>query len=302
MSLFTSIMNPFGNPGPRKSSDHDDDETHVDRAPPKMKPTLGLSFSRLARIFPIGHSEASKAYAKGSKDSTDKASATDDHGEIDYQVSQTPTDSVTGHSRPSPSNQRPRALSTVSAISHQSIQSPLDTPGTDPESNRHASARSDETLDDEYDEEEEAAMAATLALFENSDPTTRSQRRAALYEMRGIENINKAANWLYDHPDDLWDTAEEQEANFTRMMLDERIETAAREDVDGLKNDAGADILRNRPDYKAMGKRAKDVGWYRALQESVLRKEWCAAEGGMFGEKGSCGPLPEEVGPMGETL
>ena len=139
-------------------------------------------------------------------------------------------------------------------------------------------------------------MAKTRALFENPDPATRDQRRKALYELRGSEKINNAANWLYDHPDDLWDTAEEQEANCTRMLSDDRIEIAAQEDVQGLER------LRGRPDYKVMRNRAKDVGWYRALQESVFHKEWCATEGGMFGEKGSGGPLPEEVGPMGETL
>jgi len=300
MSLFSSIMNLFRNPVTRKSSDYDD-EAYVDRTPPKMKPTLSLSFSRLARIALIRQPQASNANTKGSKDSTDKTSAADDHGEIDSQVSQTPTDSVTGHSGPSPSNQRPRALSTVSTISHGSIQSSLNTPSSNPENNRHASARSDESLDSEYDSEEEAAMAQTLALFENPTPATRSQRRAYLYSLRGCHNINKAANWLYEHPDELWATDEEQQANFTRMLSDDRIEKAAREDIEGLRNDSGVEVLRRRPDYEVMGKRAKDVGWYRALQESVFRKEWCA-EGGMFGEKGGRGALPEEVGPMGETL
>ena len=65
--------------------------------------------------------------------------------------------------------------------------------------------------------------------------------------------------------------------------------------LDGLREDLP------KKEYKRLRKRAKKVGWYAALQEIVFRKEWCA-EGGMFGEKGSGGPPPEEVGPMGETI
>jgi hypothetical protein len=80
------------------------------------------------------------------------------------------------------------------------------------------------------------------------------------------------------------------------MRADGRVKRAEWEDRHGLE-----DLLEDRPEeYKRLRKRAKVVGWYAALQESVFREGWCA-EGGMFGEKGG-GPLPEEVGPMGETM
>src|SRR4051812_21795711 len=121
MSLLASILNLFRNRDPRKSSDRND-EAHINRAP-KIKPTLSPSFSRLARSSLTRHSKASKANTQRSIESTaNKTSPTYDHGEIGSQASQTPTDSVTGHSGPSPSTQRPRALSTISSISHQSIQ------------------------------------------------------------------------------------------------------------------------------------------------------------------------------------
>lgn len=112
-----------------------------------------------------------------------------------------------------------------------------------------------------------------------------------------VEKLWDAAKWLHTHPEDLWDTAAEQEANFSRMRADGRVNRAEWEDRHGL-----VELREDRPEeYKRLRKRAKDVGWYAALQESIFRKEWCA-EGGMFWEKGGGGPPPEEVGPMGETM
>ena len=93
------------------------------------------------------------------------------------------------------------------------------------------------------------------------------------------------------------DTDEEEEAKFAHMVADDAVEEAEWQDAHGL------DVLREHPpkEYKTMRKRAKVVGWYSALQETVFREEWLA-EGGMFGQKGSGGPPSEEVGPMGETL
>lgn len=143
-------------------------------------------------------------------------------------------------------------------------------------------------------------MAQKRALFEHPSPTTRSQRHQALYEMPD-DLYMTAGRWLFEHPEDLWATDEEQQANFTRMALDRRIEMAAQDDVDGLKDNDELEYLRGRQDYRRMSKRAKKVGWFRAWQESVFGKKWCC-EGGMFGKKGRGGPLLEEVGPMGETL
>lgn len=324
MSLFTSITKLFRNLDLRKSSDHDD-EAHVNRAP-RTRSTLSPSFSRLARMASSRHSEASRINTKRSKDSiTKKASAADDHGEIGSQDSQKPTDSVTGHSGPSPSSQQhprtPSTISTVSAVSQESIQtilaptstthslenatpstsastspSSLDTVRADPSSNRRPSEESSTSSLDSHD----AEMAEKRALFINPDPSTRNQRRQALYEMPN-ELYMTAAGWFHEHPEDLWATDEEQEANFTRMALDRRIEIAAQDDVDGLQNNDGEEFLRSRPDYRRMRRRARKVGWFRAWQESVFGKKWCC-EGGMFGKKGRGGPLLEEVGPMGETL
>ena len=138
-------------------------------------------------------------------------------------------------------------------------------------------------------------MAKHRALFRDPNPATRAQRCKALYRLPG-EKLWHAAKWLHTHPEDLWDTAEEQEANFSRMRADGRVKRAELEDRHGL-----VELREDRPEeYKRLRKRAEEVGWYAALQESVFRKDWCA-EGGMFGEKGSGGPPPEEVGPMGET-
>lgn len=314
-------MDLFGDPRPRESSDHDDDDEHGDRSPPRIRSTLSPSFSRLAKISRIRHSKASKVDTKRSKDSTNKASATDDHGEIGSQVSHTPTDSVTGHSGPSLSTKRPRALSTISTISHGSIQTivppaltthgledgiastsasssqaSLDTVRPDPSSNRRPSSESSTSSLDAYN----AEMAEKRALFINPSPSTRSQRRAALHEMPDDLYLT-AGRWLFEHPEDLWATDEEQQANFTRMALDRRIEMAARDDVDGLQDIDELEYLRGRQDYRRMSRRAKKVGWFRAWQENVFGKKWCR-EGGKFGKKGRSSPLPEEVGPMGETL
>jgi hypothetical protein len=85
------------------------------------------------------------------------------------------------------------------------------------------------------------------------------------------------------------------------MALDRRIEMAAQDDVVGLKNNDEVEFLRGNPGYRRMRKRAKKFGWFRAWQENLFGKKWCV-EGGMFGKKGRSGPLPEDVGPMGETL
>jgi hypothetical protein len=143
-------------------------------------------------------------------------------------------------------------------------------------------------------------MAEKRALFESPSPATRSQRRRALYEMPD-DIYMTAAKWFHEHPEDLWATHEEQEANFTRMQLDGRIDLAAQDDVDGLKNDDDMEFLRGHADYRKMCKRAKKVGWFRAWQEDVFGKKWCG-EGGIFGKKARNGPPPDEVGPMGETL
>jgi hypothetical protein len=81
------------------------------------------------------------------------------------------------------------------------------------------------------------------------------------------------------------------------MDSDERIDWVEREDIDGLD-----ELREDRPEEFAMlGERAAVVGWFRALQETCFREEWLA-EGGMFGEKGSSGPPPEDVGPMDEVM
>ena len=318
MSLWTGIKNFFENLGPTKSSDHDH-ETHIDGASKRRSP-LGLSFPRLVNISHKRHSGENKTDTRRSKDPTLKASATNEPGRIDSQVFQKPTDSVTGHSGLSPSNQRPRAPSTISSTTHESIQTanhdqakqsgvsssastsatstsasttppPSDSESSDLESDRYASEASYESLD-EYEER----MAKHRALFDRPDPATRDQRRKALHDLPN-EYFWRAARWLHAHPEDIWATAEEQEANFSRMRADARVKKAEWQDKHGL------DVLReDRPkEYKMLRKRAKVVGWYSALQETVFREEWLA-EGGMFGQKGSGGPPPEEVGPMGETL
>ena len=145
---------------------------------------------------------------------------------------------------------------------------------------------------DEYNERVEKYRA----LFEHADPATRAQRREALHELPH-ENWLNAASWLHSHPEDAWASAEEQEANFTHMVADARVRRAEWQDAHGLD-----ELREDRPkEYKRLRKRAKKVGWYLALQETVFRKEWCA-EGGMFGKRGRGGLPPEPVGTMGESL
>ena len=263
MSLWTSIKNLFGNLGPRNNSDHDG-ETHAD-GPPKGRSTHGLFFSRLAKISLKRHSEENKA-----------------------------TDSVTSHTGPSPSYQRSGESSSTPTFA--STSSSITPPPSDSSSSRESSFSESSYQGSETTAEYEERTAKQHALFKDPDPATRAQRRKALYRLPR-EKICYAARWLSTHPEDLWDTPEEQEANFSRMRADGRVKRAEWEDRHGLE-----DLLEDRPEeYKRLRKRAKVVGWYAALQESVFREEWCA-EGGMFGEKGSGGPLPEEVGPMGETM
>ena len=286
MSLWAGIKNLFQNLGPTKSSDHDD-ETHVDGAS-KRKSTLGLFFLRLAKSFPLRHSEANK-------DPIQKASNIDGHGETHPQPSQRPTDSVTSHIGPLLSSQRPRAPSTISTISHESIQDivpqglkdGIASASTSTTPSSLDSGFSDKSLDDPV-----AEKHRLLAELESA--TTRKRRRHIIHKRLSID---AAVKWMLKHPEDLWDTDEEEEAKFAHMVADDAVEEAEWQDAHGL------DVLREHPpkEYKTMRKRAKVVGWYSALQETVFREEWLA-EGGMFGQKGSGGPPPEEVGPMGEML
>lgn len=109
MAPSTSNRNLSRNLAAKNPSDHDE-KAHFEGALGR-KSTLGLSFAWLTRMSPGRLSDANKIDIKRSKDATKKASATDDHGEIDFQSSEKLTDSVTGHSGQPPSSQHPRATS-----------------------------------------------------------------------------------------------------------------------------------------------------------------------------------------------
>ncbi|GAB7323357.1 hypothetical protein MBLNU13_g05820t1 [Cladosporium sp. NU13] len=218
MSLWTGIKNLFENLGASKSSYHDD-ETHVDRAS-KRKSTLRLFFSRLARISLTKHSEASK-------DSTHKTYDIDGHGEIQPQPSQRPTDSVIGYNGPLLSNQRPRAPSTVSTISHESIQGIVPQSLEDGIASASASTAPpsldtletpDAALDD--DEDEPGAAETQKLLDELESAPARERRRQIIHNLLGA---GPALQWMLRHPEDLWDTDEEEEARFAPMRADESV-------------------------------------------------------------------------------
>lgn len=301
MAPSTSIRNLFRNLAAETPSDHD--KTHAEGAT-KRRSTLSLSFAWLTRTSPGRLSDASKIATRRSKDSTYKSSATDDHGGIDPEGSQRLTDSVTGHSGLSSSSQRPRAR--FSQVSIQIIvnklfhRHPVRQPGASPTHGLEDGSASTSTSNappsvfELSDCEEYQALAAKG----NSLTEHEAEEKKAVEDMHKLRYITDRGHRrrIIHNPDDLWETDEEKK-DVTRTCMDVAVERIERKDVHG--------ILKLSEDYpgahEMIRERAAVVGWFVALQETVFREEWLA-EGGMFGESGSVGPPPEEVGPMGETL
>ncbi|KAM0705040.1 hypothetical protein Q7P35_007827 [Cladosporium inversicolor] len=241
--------------------------------------------------------------------------------EIGSQVTQKLTDLVTGHTGSSPSSQRPRARFShvsihiiVNKLFHRcpgrqpdaSPSTPTD--GLDHGATSTSTSTAPPSIFEFSDSEEYQALAAkgdSLTdheaeekkaiedMYELRHITARQDRRRIIHNMP-IERVKLA--WLYRNPDDLWDTDEEKK-DVTRTCIDVDVERSEWENVHGIHG-----LSEDYPEvHEMIRERAAVAGWFVALQETVFREEWFA-EGGMFGEKGSGGPPPEEVGPMGETL
>lgn len=110
--------------------------------------------------------------------------------------------------------------------------------------------------------------------LEQNGATTRYLRRKYLYL---LENRFAAAAWLATHPEDLWDTDEEERHGWTRMHADSHVEAVVQHHAITGFWEEPKDI-DNHEDV-ILSTRAQVVGLTRARQERLFEPEWVAGNG-----------------------
>lgn len=110
--------------------------------------------------------------------------------------------------------------------------------------------------------------------LEQNGAVTRHLRRKYLYL---LENRFAAAAWLSAHPDDLWDTDEEERRGWTHMHADSHVEAVEQHHaITGFYEEP--EDIDNHEDV-ILSTRAQVVGLTRARQERLFKPEWVVGNG-----------------------
>ena len=110
--------------------------------------------------------------------------------------------------------------------------------------------------------------------LEQNGAVTRYLRRKYIYL---LENRFAAAAWLSAHPEDLWDTDEEERRGWTHMHADSHAEAVEQHHAITGFYEEPKDI--NDHESIILSTRAQVVGLTRACQERLFEPEWIVGNG-----------------------